>query len=49
MGVIYVSARKEVKYEEYIELKKKILELFKELGFVVEGDTEREVYVRYEE
>jgi len=51
MGMMYVSARKKVEYEEFKELKQKIIEYFKELGFKTEGseNEEQEVFIRFEE
>ena len=51
MGMMYVSARKKVEYEEFKELKQKIENYLKELGFKVEGeeDKEQEVFIRFEE
>ena len=48
MGIMYVSARKEVDYETYKKLKDEIIAFLKERGFVVEGE-EKEVSLRYEE
>jgi len=48
MGVVYVTGRKELTYEEFQRFKEKLLKALKEDGFKTEGPN-KEVTVRYEE
>jgi len=48
VGMVYISARKECTYEEFKNIKAKLEETLKNMGFKVEGE-EQEVFVRFEE
>jgi len=48
MGMVYLSGRKELTYEEFKKFKEKLLKALKEDGFKVDGK-DMEVSIRYEE
>jgi len=48
MGRVYISATKGCSYEEFQNIKTRIVEVLGNLGFKTEGD-DQEVFVRFEE